>query len=210
MALSIFYLQEYGDGGLLFSALSEERRLRAERAGSASFRRDTVFSYLLLRLALSEEYGILSAPEFTYGAYGKPFLKENPELFFSISHSGGAAFCAVADFPIGADLQVIRRVKSGVGRKFCTPLEMQTVSRSADPDRALCRLWCIKESYGKLTGKGFSEGFSSVDTAALLSLGRAFVTERDGFYLSVCADRSIQPPPLRIVTEEELYQLYGE
>ncbi|MCM1334127.1 MAG: hypothetical protein NC237_03655, partial [Eubacterium sp.] len=72
MALSIYFLKGYGDGERCFSALSEERRRRAERAGSAAVRRDTIFSYLLLRLALSEEYGVLSAPEFFYGEYGKP------------------------------------------------------------------------------------------------------------------------------------------
>lgn len=216
MALSVFYLQACGHGGAsrnieaLLPALSEERRLRAERAGSAAFRRDTVFAYLLLRLALSEEYGIFSAPEFTRGEYGKPFLKENPDLFFSLSHSGGAALCALADFPVGADLQDVRRVKSGIGRKFCTPSELREVSRADDPDRALCRLWCLKESYGKFTGKGFSEGFTAIDTAALLASGCAFVTERDGFFLSVCADCPIQPPPIRTVTEEELFRWYGE
>lgn len=202
-------MQEYGNGDLLLPALSSSRRLRAERAGSKAVRREMIFSYVLLRYTLAEEFGIADPPEFTFGEYGKPFLQDNPDVFFSLSHSSGAALCAAASFPIGIDLQQGRKMRTGIEKRFCTPCEIARVRDSSARDRELSRLWCIKESYGKLTGKGFAEGFGTIECETLLQSGRARCLERDGFFLSVCADREIQTPELRTVTEAELLERFG-
>lgn len=207
--MTFYFLQEYGNGDRLFSALSPSRRLRAERAGSEAVRREIIFSYALLRLTLAEEFGITDPPEFTFGEYGKPFLRDNPDVFFSMSHSSGAALCAAASFPIGVDLQNCRKMRARIEKRFCTPREIARVRDPSARDRELSRLWCIKESYGKLTGKGFAEGFDTVECEALLQSGRARCLERGDFFLSVCADREPEPPELRIVTEAELLERFG-
>lgn len=207
--MTFYFLQEYGDGGALLPALSSSRRLRAERAGSEAVRREIIFSYVLLRLALLEEFGITAPPEFTFGEYGKPFLRDNPDIFFSLSHSSGAALCAAASFPIGVDLQKCREMRLGIEKRFCTPREIAQVRDSSARDRELSRLWCIKESRGKLTGKGFSEGFGMIECETLLQSGRARCLEREDFFLSVCADRELELPKLRLVTQEELLEKFG-
>lgn len=203
------FLQEYGDGGALLPALSPSRRLRAERAGSEAVRREIIFSYVLLRFTLEVEFGITDPPEFTFGEYGKPFLRDDPDVFFSLSHSSGAALCAAASFPIGVDLQKCRKMRAGIENRFCTPREIAQVRDPSARDRELSRLWCIKESYGKLTGKGFAEGFGTIECETLLQSGRTQCLERDGFFLSACADREIKTPELRTVTEAELLERFG-
>ncbi len=207
--MTFYFLQEYGDGEALLPALSSSRRLRAERAGSEAVRREIIFSYILLRFALLEEFGITDPPEFTFGEYGKPFLRDNPDVFFSLSHSSGAALCAAASFPIGVDLQKCREMRPGIEKRFCTPREIMRVRDSSARDRALSRLWCIKESRGKLTGKGFSEGFGTIECETLLQSGRAQCLEWGDFFLSVCADRELELPKLRLVTQEELLEKFG-
>lgn len=207
--IPFYFLQEYGNGEALLGALSPSRRLRAERAGSEAVRREKIFSYVLLRLALSEKFGISDPPEFTLGEYGKPFLRDDPDVFFSLSHSSGAALCAAASFPIGVDLQKCRKMRPGIENRFCTAREIGRVRDSSARDRELCRLWCVKESYGKLTGKGFSEGFDTVECEALLQSGRARCLEREDFFFSVCAEREIEMPKLRLVTEKELFERFG-
>lgn len=202
-------MQEYGDGGALLPALSPSRRLRAEQAGSETVRREIVFSYVLLRFTLAAELGITDPPEFTFGEYGKPFLRDNPDVFFSLSHSSGAALCAAASFPIGIDLQKCREMRPEIEKRFCTPREIARVRDSSARDRELSRLWCIKESRGKLTGKGFSEGFGTIECETLLQSGRARCLERGDFFLSVCADRELEMPELRAVTEAELLERFG-
>ena len=184
--IPFYFLQEYRDGGALLPALSSSRRLRAERAGSEAVRREKIFSYVLLRLALLEEFGISDPPEFTFGEYGKPFLRDNPDVFFSLSHSSGAALCAAASFPIGVDLQKCRKMRQGIEKRFCTPREIARIRDSSMRDRELSRLWCIKESRGKLTGKGFSEKFDTIECDALLQSGRARCLERGEFLLAFC------------------------
>lgn len=207
--MTFYFLQEYGDGGALLPALSPSRRLRAERAGSEAVRREIIFSYVLLRFTLAAEFGITDPPEFTFGEYGKPFLRDNPDVFFSLSHSSGAALCAAASFPIGVDLQKCREMRPGIEKRFCTPREIARIRNPSARGRELSRLWCIKESRGKLTEKGFSEGFGTIESEVLLQSGRARCLERGDFFLSICADQAIEPPELRTVTETELLERFG-
>lgn len=193
----------------MLPALSSSRRIRAERAGSEAVRQEKIFSYVLLRLALLEEFGITDPPEFTFGEYGKPFLRDNPDVFFSLSHSSGAALCVAASFPIGVDLQKCREMRPGIEKRFCTPREIAQIQTSSARDRELSRLWCIKESRGKLTGKGFAERFDKIESGALLQSGGARCLEWGDFFLSVCTDRELEPPKLRLVTQEELFEKFG-
>lgn len=204
----VYFLRYRDDGEDLIPFLSSQRLERLRGVSSAAVRRQTIFSYALLRLALFERYGIAQAPEFEYGERGKPFLKDFPSVFFSISHSGQAVLCAAGDFPIGADLQEVRGIKQSAAEKFCSPDELSRLS--GDTDRELCRLWCVKESYAKLTGRGFAEGFAKIPVEALLQEKRAAFTERGGYFMSVCADREISSPELRETDESSLLrQLNG-
>ena len=160
------------------------KNMKSEKAALHS-----AYAFLLLRYALKKEYGITDIPELCYNDHGKPFLKDFPDVYFSMSHCAGRVVCAVADLPVGADIQDIRPLDMRVGKKFLTEAELRRVSLIygiAELSRELCRIWCIKESYGKLTGKGFGEGFSSFDADALVESGKASVTEKDGCFISVC------------------------
>ena len=149
----------------------------------------SAYGFLLLRYVLNRKYGISEMPEFTFGEHGKPFLAGYPDIFFNISHSQKKVVCAVSDTPVGVDIQDIRHLTLAVGKKFLTEREMNKVSSISDEyalDRELCRIWCIKESYGKMTGKGFGEGFCSVDADRLLTEGRAFADEKNECFISIC------------------------
>ena len=137
------------------------RRMKSEKAGLAS-----AFAFLLLRYGLKKYYGIADIPELTFGEHGKPFLKEYPGLYFSMSHAKSRAVCAIADNPVGVDIQDIRPLSASAAAKFLTDTESGQIS--AEDSTALCRAWSIKESYSKMTGKGFSEGFTNIVTGKLI------------------------------------------
>ena len=155
------------------------RRMKSEKAGLAS-----AFAFLLLRYGLKKYYGIADIPELTFGEHGKPFLKECPGLYFSMSHAKSRAVCAIADNPVGVDIQDIRPLSASAARKFLTDTELRQIS--TEDSAALCKAWSIKESYSKMTGKGFSEGFTNIDTEMLIRSGKASVTEKDGYIISIC------------------------
>jgi len=147
---------------------------------------------MLLRYALKKEYGIREIPEFVLNEYGKPFLADHKDIFFNFSHSGKQVICAVDNSPIGIDIQDIRHLSLKVGEKFLSESEKKRISGIKDEtmlDRELSRIWCIKESYGKMTGKGFGEGFRSFDTYDLMKSGQAFLTEKNGAFISICLSR---------------------
>ena len=90
---------------------------------------------------------------------GKPRL-ENSDMFFSLSHSGDYACCAVSDAPVGVDIQRVGADRSKVaGRVFS---ESENAFLAALPDGvradAFYRLWVLKESLVKATGKGVAAG----------------------------------------------------
>ena len=50
---------------------------------------------------------------------GKPFLKNQKNAFFNISHSANAAACATSASPIGVDLECFRPLNLNVANKIC-------------------------------------------------------------------------------------------
>lgn len=100
--------------------------------------------YGLLERAVGDEYGI-AMPELITDMYGKPMFPEETGIYFSLSHSGGLAMCAVDSRPVGADIQKIREVPDRVKKRLCTETELA----GAD----FISLWCMKESFIKLRGR---------------------------------------------------------
>lgn len=100
--------------------------------------------YGLLKRAVSDEYGI-AMPELITDMYGKPMFPEETGIYFSLSHSGELAMCAVDGSPVGADIQKIKDVPDRVKERLCTQAELE----GAD----FISLWCMKESFIKLHGR---------------------------------------------------------
>ena len=62
----------------------------------------------LLALALERELGIHPLPEIRRAAGGKPYFPSCPSLHFNLSHSRGAAVCALHSLPVGVDVERLR------------------------------------------------------------------------------------------------------
>jgi len=134
--------------------LSDERREKALKYRSPSARKLSVGVYLLLRLAVKEEYGIEEAVEFGYNENGKPFLKDYPHIHFNLSHCKKAAACAVSDNEVGVDVQETRPVSDKVAKRVLTEAEYEKFKVAQIPDDYFCEIWTIKESFLKRTGQG--------------------------------------------------------
>ena len=189
----------------LIPFLSAERLKKIKSITNEKVRREKIYAYGLLRYALFEERLTASAPAFSYGQNGKPFLTDYPDIHFNLSHAGGFCACAVSDEEIGLDIQDFRPLKADISRRICTPAELEAVNASDDPQKEICRLWCMKEARGKLTGKGFAESFDKIETAELIKKGELYSTVTfDGLFVSVCGFSPL--PEINIVrlTEEKL------
>ena len=63
----------------------------------------------------------------------------------------------------------------------------------------------MKESYGKLTGKGFAEGFGRIETSELTGCGRLKTMKTEnGMYVSVCGNEPLPKIELVTVTTDEI------
>ena len=100
---------------------------------------------------------------------GKPYFPKFPQIHFSISHSGAYWVCAVADEPLGVDLQEHVCLKGETLEEACVRLrklayrffylrEAEFVER--DVYNNFFVVWTAKESYVKYTGQGIDDDFA--------------------------------------------------
>lgn len=132
----------------LFSSLppwrqEKARNIKNEAAFCASVGAGVLWQQVMARHGIKPDAPVDILPA------GKPVLQDGG-LFFSLSHSGPWALCAVSDGPVGADVQEPRPAKISIARRFC-PAERQWLE-SLPPEEqngALLRLWARKEAWVK-------------------------------------------------------------
>lgn len=140
------------------------RKMRADRERSLG-------GEMLARTLLARELRCLpSQVPICREAHGKPVLEGVSTLFFSVSHSGDYAVCAVSGKPVGIDIERPRAYRPKVAQRVCSAEELELLARGDDPARLFCRLWTLKESYVKLTGTGIGVPLPHI----------SFAFERDG------------------------------
>ena len=129
---------------------------------------------------------------------GKPVLRNRPGVYFSLSHCAGLAACLIAGTVCGVDAEGIRPLRQRVLQRAFSPEEQAQVKHSPCPDETFFRLWTLKESYIKATGRGLSFPLAAVPVA-LDSCGQPRSTDpswcfwqlrADSFILSACLGRS--------------------
>lgn len=108
---------------------------------------------ILLRRALG-----IRNPEIGYRDNGKPYLMDYPGIRFNLSHSGHMVMCAVSNSEVGCDIEQIADVDLKMVKRFFHASEVDYI-RNADPSECsdrFFRLWTLKESFLKCTGRGLS------------------------------------------------------
>lgn len=133
--------------------LPTERRKKALKYRKVVDRNNCVITYLMLKVALRESFQI---EKFTIkcGEYGKPYLSEYPKVYFNISHCARGCVVAVADVPIGVDIQEVRSISTSIKEYFCTATEQEKLKACNNTDVELIKIWVAKECYGKMRGVG--------------------------------------------------------
>jgi phosphopantetheinyl transferase len=95
--------------------------------------------------------------EIGHNSAGKPFIKNQNNLHITISHTKNGAAVAVAPFPIGIDIEFVRRQRAhlAIARRFFTKEEAAFLEESpVELAKQFSVLWTMKESAGKLMGEG--------------------------------------------------------
>ena len=146
----------------LINSLPEWRREQALRYKQLQGRKECAIGYVELLRGLRERFNINEMPAFAYKEHGKPYLKEHPDIHFSISHCKEAVGCFVSNRPCGLDIERIRAAKPDLVRHTMSPEEAEGIFSNPFPDVAFTRIWTQKEAVLKLKGTGIVDELHSV------------------------------------------------
>ncbi len=192
--------------GLLL--LPVERVKKLERIKSEEVRCSSMVAGLLMQYGL-EAAGV-SKEEliFEKNADGKPYLKNHPEIFFNLSHSGEYAALAVSDKEIGIDIEKLQIGKRKLAHRFFSEEEYAALD-VAWSDSAFTRTWTRKESYIKAVGMGMRmplNEFSTVEDKVNDYFLESFFLE-GRYWLSVCQKKEPPKAEPKEVYLEEIFKL---
>ncbi|MFZ4861935.1 4'-phosphopantetheinyl transferase family protein [Sphingobacterium sp. Mn56C] len=120
---------------------------------------------LLTRYILCKHYAVPNTDiVYAYQRYGKAFLPHYPDLHFNISHSGNWVVAVVAPVLVGIDIEKIRPNRTHIAAVACSDMENRELQKLKDYEKTVLffKLWTLKESYIKATGKGLTEDLTAL------------------------------------------------
>lgn len=133
-----------------YAEVSDCRKAKIDKM---KFQKDKCLSLgagLLLKQALSECGIEENSVQYSVGENGKPKIDG---IEFNLSHSEKIAMCAVSDFSVGCDVELIKDADLKIADRFFTETEVKQINGNTD---TFFRLWTLKESFIKATGLGMS------------------------------------------------------
>ncbi len=157
--VSIRQLEEEAVFERALAAVSLDRRRKIERLRHEEDKRRSLAAALALDGAL-KEYGLRERDmEYDLTQQGKPCLRHCRDLHFSLSHAGEYAVCSIGPLANGSDIERIRGGKERVAQRFFTPQEYAWIQKAPlqrEREERIFRIWTMKESFLKVTGRGMS------------------------------------------------------
>ncbi len=124
--------------------------------------KDKIHQWMCERLSAALGFK-MSFEDVRHNEHGKPFLKNHP-IHFNLSHSHEYAILAIAESPIGVDIEKIRDtldVSKMAGRFFCEN-EKNIIGNDREK---FFEYWVRKEALMKAVGDGIRMGFDAVDVS---------------------------------------------
>lgn len=143
----------------LYNKVSSYRKEKVDRL---KFENDKWLSlgaeYLLIK-GLKELNIDYSKTEIEHIENGKPIFKGYPQnIHYNLSHSGEMAMCVISDSEVGCDIQKIYPKENflDIAKRFYHPKEYEMIINAEENEKlkVFYRIWVLKESYIKVTGKG--------------------------------------------------------
>ena len=182
-----------------FGMMPEERKAKTARCRFEKDKLLSVGAWALLCYALEREGIDARELSFDVSCDGKPYIAKG-EACFNLSHSGTLVMCAVSNSELGCDLEKIKDADMDIAERFFHENEYALIKNEADAERRKAlffRLWTLKESYVKATGRGLREPLSSFEISlserisvtteeGLQKLFFAEYTGAPGYAVSVC------------------------
>ncbi len=161
------------DEELLREAVCPERAEYAAKYKNKIDRLRSLGAAVLLQKGLMREYGIDDTPvRITHLPTKQPMIADcvqllGKQVYISMTHSGDYAGVAIAECPIGLDLEKFDgRPGRGVSvaKHYFTEGENLRIKQADDPEEAFYRCWTLRESFLKCVGLGLALPFDAFHT----------------------------------------------
>lgn len=188
--------------------ISEERRMKISQLHFDKDKNVSLFTEFLIKKEVFQQLHIpYSKINFMYGECGKPYLTNNCDYHFSVSHSENCIAFVSNNCPIGIDLERIATAYWPIAKRFFTPNEYIFTQKSRDPNKAFYKIWTAKEAYVKMLGLGLSKSFRTFDILSR-SLSCAFKSfDLSEYIITVCSEQIIEDKVIiKVISEDELFE----
>ena len=137
-------------------------------------------TYGFLESVLKEKFNI-KMPEIKRGSHGKPYFP-GTAIHFNISHSGDYKVLAIAETPVGVDIEKVRKADLRVANRFAQTEKDYVLEK--DNNYRFFEIWTKKEAYLKYKGTGLRGGLDSFDVFSLPEDINTFRFKE--YFISVC------------------------
>jgi phosphopantetheine--protein transferase-like protein len=122
-------------------------------------------------------------PDFRYNDHGKPYIPAMPE--FSLSHCPEAVAAAVADTPVGIDIERMRHPSEALLRRVMNEQEQLQIQKAKQQDEMFIRLWTRKEALLKKNGTGIIDNLQDVLTGQAAQHISTFTSQNGKYVFSI-------------------------
>lgn len=171
--------------------LSKKRICRIDEIKKETAKQLSAGAELMLVNAVRKKLPSVAVPvKYESGEYGKPYFIDIENAYFSLSHSGKIAACAISDTPVGVDVQSERRPNMALAKRFFSEREYAEVN--SEPEIMFNRIWTRKEAAAKADGRGIAIGLRGLDVidSKVKHSGRLYLTfdipsPWKGYYMAV-------------------------
>ena len=129
---------------------NEQRRQEIEKYTCREGRAERIFVWLLLEYAVKDAFGL----DLNELNPRRNIKWECDKIYFSLTHSHGGAAVAVADEPVGADIEKMPVKNAEKLVRALTKNERMFYENAENKDRVFAVFWTKKECIYKKNGEG--------------------------------------------------------
>jgi len=184
----------------LLPAWRRERTARLKHAGA---RQESLAAGLLWRVAMGRR-SVPAEAEVRCLPAGKPVLAGREDVWFSLSHSGRYALCAVSAAPVGADVQERRTVRPSMLRFFHPAEQAWLTGPVSGEEGDFFRLWARKEAWVKAVSGERMLSLAEADVIHPLPGLRFWDYELPGGFQAALCGAEVDRPSMIWVARTEL------
>jgi len=195
----------------LCSLCSLEKRERINRFYSFGDAQNSLIGDVLVRVELCRITGLSNRElAFSVNSHDKPFLTNDSQVHYNISHANKYITCVISDVSVGIDIETVKPFDVKIVERFFTPDE-QTYVLSSQGDmrnKRFFEVWTKKESRIKWAGRGLFESVSSFSVLNSLEQSEIFyhcIYDNGEIIGHVCSSKK-EKPSIKIIDTPILLQ----